>query len=241
MICHGCGSINCTYSRDCSSGCYGNGLRIGSLVLDDLCEAQWNTGKAHTVGALRHREFHTSSWSTARHPGTRGRLLVRHVKLHHSPRVLRHRSTPVQPALHRAPLWCQPELMVLPWLPTAEGASVQRLMLPETRKLSARPSASSRVVSPRNLNMHKLQTRADVAPRILHDTSAALWKAGDRSLDGYLSEVRQGLVLNHGSLLEAFDIHFTRVERAAAGGRGRSRRHLWHSCASPNSAKQWLH
>ena len=55
-------------------------------------------------------------------------------------------------------------------------------------------------------------------PRILYDTLAALWKAGCRSLDGYLSAVKQELVLNHGSLPEAFDIHCRRVKRAAGRG-----------------------
>ena len=43
---------------------------------------------------------------------------------------------------------------------------------------------------------------------------------GHRSLDGYLCAGKQGLVLNHGSLPGAFDIHFRRVNRAAGGGRG---------------------
>ena len=57
--------------------------------------------------------------------------------------------------------------MVPPWLPTVEGANDRSLMLPVTRKLSDRPSVSSRVVSTRSPTKgpraHKLQTWADVA------------------------------------------------------------------------------
>ena len=80
--------------------------------------------------------------------------------------------------------------------------------------------------------MHKLHTWADVAkttghsdpwgwdPRILCGTSAAHLKAGYRFRDGYLSAVRQELVLDYGSLPGAFDIHFRRVKRGAARRRG---------------------
>ena len=94
-----------------------------------------------------------------------------------------------------------------------------------------------RTESNKRPHAHKLQTWADVAkvtghldplgldPRLLYDTSAALWKAGYRSLgggsEGYLSAVRQELVLRHGTLPEAFGVHFRRVKRAPARGRGR--------------------
>ena len=48
----------------------------------------------------------------------------------------------------------------------------------------------------------------------------ALWKAGYRFLDKYLSVIRQEMVLRYGSLPEAFGNHFRRIKRAAASGRG---------------------
>lgn len=78
----------------------------------------------------------------------------------------------------------------------------------------------------------KLKTWVDVATKagfadplaldadMLYDISAILWKAGFRSLDGYLSAVRQQLIIIHGDLPESFGIHFKRISRAAARGRG---------------------
>ena len=169
MICHECGLSSRTFYRGPCSACHGSSS--GSLVLEDRrCEAQErNTGKkVHSVGALGQRESHApSSWSwpcsfsvcsgpagrpaplTACFPGTRGfsACLCGLVEVHHSPRVLHHRPPPVALALQHTRLWCQPVLMVLPSLPTAEGANDRRLVLPVTRKHSARPSVSSRILS----------------------------------------------------------------------------------------------
>ena len=54
----------------------------------------------------------------------------------------------------------------------------------------------------------------------LYDVSAILWKAGYRSLDSYLTMVRQELLHTHGSLPEVFALHFKCISRAAARGRG---------------------
>ena len=54
----------------------------------------------------------------------------------------------------------------------------------------------------------------------LYEVSAILWKAGYRSLDSYLSMVRQELLQKHGSLPEVFALHFKCISRAAARGRG---------------------
>ena len=106
----------------------------------------------------------------------------------------------------------------------ADGASVapyrrrckrSTLVANDPRALrSAVRELQGRVYAELNKGPHarKLQTWANVvkaagrldpwclAPSILYDTSAALWKAGYRSLDGYLSAVKQELILNHGSL-----------------------------------------
>ena len=78
----------------------------------------------------------------------------------------------------------------------------------------------------------KLKTWAEVAqaaghpnpfeptPELIYSIAAALWRAGCRSLDGYLSIARQHMVLEHGSIPEALKIHFKHISRAAARGRG---------------------
>ena len=55
---------------------------------------------------------------------------------------------------------------------------------------------------------------------ILYKVSAILWKSNYRSIDGYLSAVKQELTLLHGNLPQAFGIHLKRIQRAAARGRG---------------------
>ena len=54
----------------------------------------------------------------------------------------------------------------------------------------------------------------------LYQVAAVLWKAGYRSLDNYLSIVRQEMLQTHGSLPEVFQLHFKCISRAAARGRG---------------------
>ena len=51
----------------------------------------------------------------------------------------------------------------------------------------------------------------------------ALWEAGYRSLDKFLTAVKQQLILEHGALPEVFVLHFRRISRAAARGRGPSK------------------
>ena len=58
---------------------------------------------------------------------------------------------------------------------------------------------------------------------LLYHTAAALWQAGYRSLDSYLSAARQQMILDHGDLKESLKIHFKRISRAAARGRGPAR------------------
>ena len=144
---------------------------------------------------------------TARHPGTRG-CIVRpcgRVRLRHFPRDLHRRSPPVAPTLPRTTLWYQPAPTVPLWLLIVEGADGRRLFLPAICVHSARPSGNSKVESKRSRTKshmpRKLQSWTDVAkatghpdlwgldPRILYDTSAALWKAGCRSLYQYLNAV----------------------------------------------------
>ena len=60
-------------------------------------------------------------------------------------------------------------------------------------------------------------------PDLLYHTAAALWQAGYRSIDTYLSAVRQQMLLDHGDLPESISIHFRRISRAAARGRGPAR------------------
>ena len=55
---------------------------------------------------------------------------------------------------------------------------------------------------------------------LIYDTAASLWKAGYRSLDGYLSAARQEMILRNGTISDALGIHFKRASRAAARGRG---------------------
>ena len=47
-----------------------------------------------------------------------------------------------------------------------------------------------------------------------------MWKANYRSIESYLGVARQEMVLAHGTLPEAMSIHFKRIARAAARGRG---------------------
>ena len=58
---------------------------------------------------------------------------------------------------------------------------------------------------------------------MIYDVAASLWKAKYRSLDSYLAVARQGMVLKHGSLPESLMLHFKRISRAAARGRGPSK------------------
>ena len=60
-------------------------------------------------------------------------------------------------------------------------------------------------------------------PQVIYDTAAALWQAGYRSIDSYLSAARQQIILDHGSLPENMAVHFRRISRAAARGRGPSK------------------
>ena len=57
-------------------------------------------------------------------------------------------------------------------------------------------------------------------PDILYQVAACLWKAGYRSLDSYVNAAKQQLILEHGTLPDAFNIHLRRISRAAARGRG---------------------
>lgn len=60
-------------------------------------------------------------------------------------------------------------------------------------------------------------------PELLYQGAAALWMAGYRSLDSYLSAVRQQMTLDRGSIPDSIHIHFRRISRAAARGRGPAR------------------
>ena len=78
----------------------------------------------------------------------------------------------------------------------------------------------------------KLSTWVDVAraagykdpfaldPDLLYTVGGTLWKANYRSIDSYLGVARQEMILLHGNLPEAMAIHFKRISRAAARGRG---------------------
>ena len=55
---------------------------------------------------------------------------------------------------------------------------------------------------------------------MIYSVAAVLWKANYRSIDTYLSVARQEMILTHGSLPEPMAIHFKRISRAAARGRG---------------------
>lgn len=60
-------------------------------------------------------------------------------------------------------------------------------------------------------------------PDMLYDVAASLWKAKYRSLDSYLAVARQEMILKHGSLPESLMLHFKRISRAAARGKGPSK------------------
>jgi integrase len=55
---------------------------------------------------------------------------------------------------------------------------------------------------------------------LVYDVVACLWKSGFRSIESYLSIARQEMTLRNGSFPESMVIHFRRVARAAARGRG---------------------
>ena len=57
-------------------------------------------------------------------------------------------------------------------------------------------------------------------PDIIYKVGAALWRAGYRSLDSYLAVARQEMILQNGAIPESLVLHFKRVSRAAARGRG---------------------
>ena len=100
-------------------------------------------------------------------------------------------------------------------------------------RASATAELTKRVYAPSNTAPQaKLNTWCEVAraaghsdplapdPAVVYDTAAALWQAGYRALDSYLSAARVEMTLQLGSLPEAMAIHFRRVARAAARGRG---------------------
>ena len=103
-----------------------------------------------------------------------------------------------------------------------------------TQRTSAADELSERVYARSNTTPHqnKLLTWKEVAQaaghadayaldvNMLYDTAAALWKANFRSLDCYLRAVKMEMTLAHGNLPESMIIHFKRVARAAARGRG---------------------
>ena len=55
---------------------------------------------------------------------------------------------------------------------------------------------------------------------MIYDVSAVLWKAGYRSIDSYLAVARHEMILKHGSIPDSLALHFGRISRAAARGRG---------------------
>ena len=57
-------------------------------------------------------------------------------------------------------------------------------------------------------------------PELLYNVGGVLWKANYRSIDSYMGVARQEMILQHGSIPEALTIHFRRISRAAARGRG---------------------
>ena len=146
------------------------------------------------------------------------------VKLHHSPTVWHHRR----------------------------GASVRRLTMPVTLKLSARPSVGSMVVSlrsPTEAHAHKLQTWADVAKAtghpdpwcldpILYDTSAPL--ESRVQVPGRLPHCCQARIGPQLPGRLTFTSGVSSVRQPEDVVR-RSRRQHCRSCASPSSAAPWLH
>ena len=151
--------------------------------------------------------------------GHLGRTLYRDLSgACHGNRVLLHQPPPVAPALLHKLLSNQPVRRIQPWLLAAEGVSDRRWLSRVTRKHSARPSVNSNPTKGhmRTADVGKATGPCGLDPRILCNTFAVLWKAGCKSLDGYLSAGRHEVVLFHGSLPEAFGVHFRRVKRAAA-------------------------
>lgn len=107
---------------------------------------------------------------------------------------------------------------------------------PEARHSAAKPLAENAYpVSNRVAHATKPKTWRDIVSAaghadaflpnvdLLYDVAGALWQAGYRSIDGYLSIARQQMTLEHGNLPSALLIHFKRVSRAAARGRGPAR------------------
>ena len=57
-------------------------------------------------------------------------------------------------------------------------------------------------------------------PDMIYKVGVALWRAGYRTLDSYLAVARQEMTLKNRAIPESLVLHFKRVSRAAARGRG---------------------
>ena len=169
-ICRECGTLSHKFYRSLLGACHGSRLQIG--IVGSGRPPLRSTGTEHWQGSSYRRGGGISRVSHAvflvvallalcligssRSPGPAHCMPPKHTWVHRLPvrhgtvSPQRHRPTPVQPALQPTLLCCQSVLNVLPWLPTAEGANDRRLVLPVTRKHSARSSVSSRVVSTRS-------------------------------------------------------------------------------------------
>ena len=60
----------------------------------------------------------------------------------------------------------------------------------------------------------------DINANMIYDIAAVLWKSGYRSIDSYLAVARREMILKHGSIPDSLILHFKRISRAAARGRG---------------------
>lgn len=56
--------------------------------------------------------------------------------------------------------------------------------------------------------------------KMIYDVAAVLWKSGYRSIDSYLAVARHEMIMQHGSIPDSLLLHFKRISRAAARGRG---------------------
>lgn len=104
---------------------------------------------------------------------------------------------------------------------------------PEARQSAAESlELGAYSVPNRAAQSNKLKTWCDIATAaghsdaflpsvdLLYDVAGALWQAGYRSIDGYLSIARQHMTLERGNLPAALIINFKRASRAAARRRG---------------------
>ena len=107
--------------------------------------------------------------------------------------------------------------------PEAREAAVQRLHQRVYAESNKGPHAHRLATWTEVAHAAGHQDAFAAAPQVIYDTAAALWQAGYRSIDTYLSAARQQMILDHGHLPEHMAVHFRRISRAAARGRGPSK------------------